>query len=69
MFNWLETPALVTGLAFLLFAVATIIVVFIAVVLAVAIMWMKPSNAERALDVLRELRGLVAALRGAGSSE
>jgi hypothetical protein len=67
MFEWLATPATALALGVVLTCVAVLIVAIVAVVLGVCAVYMRPGRADRALAVVRELRLLVAALRGVAS--
>lgn len=67
MLDWLETPALTASIGVLLFGMTTFIVAVLAVAFAVSSMWLKPSRAERALEVSKELRLLVTALKGSAA--
>lgn len=67
--DWMHVTAVAASIAVLLAGAAVFLVTTSALCLAVASMWMSPSRAERALRVVAELRGLVAALRGKPQDE
>lgn len=62
--EWLQTPALLTGLGILAWNVARALVVLVGLVLTVASPWMKPSTAKRVREATETLAVLVLALRG-----
>ncbi len=64
MFEWLETPASTAALGVLLAGCAVLLVACAAVALGVASLYMAPARASRVLKVMRELRLLIAAMRG-----
>lgn len=62
--EWLQTPALVTGLGILAWNVARALVVLVGLVLTVASPWMRSSTAKRVREATETLAVLMLALRG-----